>query len=271
LGNAPDAAGAETPETTSIELPIETLNIEESQVASAPESNSLDRWQHRLLPFMMYMIVGLAIFFFLTTFVQLWILHGRMADSPTLSGGELSSNGYEALTQLELYVVERRYHQANIFAMARVWVRYLGFVTGMALSLVGATFILGKMREPHTVTKGQVSAAQFSFAGSSPGIFLVFVGLVLMLSTIFFNRPIGVADGTTYVDGGVLLQWIQVMGANEGTANEGASWQPGSTAALGHEGEDTQPGSLVPVTSSVLAPPRSYPQNRRGSVPHSIE
>jgi hypothetical protein len=51
------------------------------------------------------------------------------------------------LSSLETNIVERRYHQANVSLMSRVWTRYLGFVTGMVLAMVGSIFILGKLRE----------------------------------------------------------------------------------------------------------------------------
>lgn len=120
-------------------------------------------------------------------------------EAYTSSTDALVGGSFNVLAQLELYTIQRRYHQANMSLMSRVWVRYLGFVTGMALALIGATFILGKMREPEARVNAGSSVMKFSFAGASPGIFLVLAGLVLMLATILVRREINVGDGSIYM------------------------------------------------------------------------
>ena len=47
-------------------------------------------------------------------------------------------------------MIKQRYHQANVLLMAGVRVRYPGLVTGMILALIGAVFVLGKIREERT-------------------------------------------------------------------------------------------------------------------------
>jgi hypothetical protein len=198
---------------------------EETVLAARPtllSGKELSRWQRKLLPFMMYMVLGLTIFFFLASLVQLLFLHGRIWEGtkvgsqafpevlPRLeqatSEDMLAAGRIDTLASLELYLLERRYHQANVALMARVWVRYLGFVTGMALALVGATFILGKLREPPSEVSGEFAGGKLSFAGASPGILLVVVGVALMLTTIVTHHRIEVIDQPVFLQADQLYE-----------------------------------------------------------------
>ena len=100
---------------------------------------------------------------------------------------------------LEMYVLERRYHQANVLLMSRVWVRYLGFITGMILALMGAAFILGRLREPSSKLGAELAAGKFSFEGASPGMFLAGLGVILMIVTIVTHHRIETTDGSVYM------------------------------------------------------------------------
>jgi hypothetical protein len=203
----------------------EILDTADDEATAAPTENStltiansddedVKTWQENLLPFMMKMIAALAVFFLLASVTQLVYLHGAIdkrnaldktplsvitEESLTNSSEVVEASHFNALAQLELYTIERRYHQANMFLMSRVWVRYLGFVTGMTLALIGATFILGKMREPPSEVEAGTSVVKFAFAGASPGMFLVLAGLVLMLATMIVHYKIDVSDAAVYV------------------------------------------------------------------------
>lgn len=174
-------------------------------------------WQLRLLPVMTGLVLTLALFFFAATMHQLYQLNSKIQQVPQLDNSELlaSSNTsvtlvekqWRSLVLLESHVLQQRYHQANVLLMARVWVRYLGFVTGMILALIGAVFILGKLREPTTeLSLGSGSSEPANQPGNlkvqlltqSPGIVLVTLGTVLMLITIMVHHPIEVADAPIY-------------------------------------------------------------------------
>jgi hypothetical protein len=186
----------------------------EQQKTTESEDSKLSAWQTNLLPLMTYMIVGLAIFFFLASFVQLAYLHwsilgGSRADAceplDVLSHDSLltpeevlSASRLQMLATLECFVLERRYHQANVSLMSSVWIRYLGFVTGMILALVGASFVLGKLREPPSKMGVGTAVARFSFEGTSPGIILAGLGVVLMLTTITVRHEFAVVDRPVY-------------------------------------------------------------------------
>jgi hypothetical protein len=69
----------------------------------------------------------------------------------------------------------------------------------MILSFLGASFILGKMREPQTETSGKAGMAEFSLKTSSPGIILTVLGVILMLSTIVMQHEHTVVDNPVYL------------------------------------------------------------------------
>lgn len=184
--------------------------------SSMNESKTTLRWQKKLLPFMMIILGAVALFFFISSFIQLYELQSKVdsyeklkLDSLLLSMSqtaidkykrdELSITRWTTLSLLEWNALERRYHQANVTLMSRIWTRYLGFVTGMVLAIVGATFILGKLRE----TKSSVDLefkelGKFVIASASPGLFLATFGTILMITTILVHNRIEVKDQSIY-------------------------------------------------------------------------
>ncbi len=175
-----------------------------------------DTWQNRLMPYMVGLVLTLTFFFFAATLFQLYELNSKIETAPELQYSELLKDftdasalmekQWKSLVVLESHVLQQRYHQANILLMARVWVRYLGFVTGMILSLIGAVFILGKLREPSTeltlggddVEKKLPGILKIQLVTQSPGIVLVTLGTALMLITILVHHPIEVNDRPVY-------------------------------------------------------------------------
>jgi hypothetical protein len=97
-----------------------------------------------------------------------------------------------------MLTVQQRYHQANVILMARIWTTYLGFVTGMILAVVGAAFILGKLREQASEISGKAENWQVSIASTSPGLIMVVLGSALMLVTIMTHHQINVTDRPLY-------------------------------------------------------------------------
>lgn len=192
------------------------------------ESPRTIRWQKRLLPFMVGMIALLTLFFLAASFYQLYYLHKRIERCPTLNLepalsmldstalnitdlDKLEFARWKTLSTLEGYTLERRYHQANVFLMSRIWKNYLGFVTGMILALVGAVFILGKLREPTSKLDAESSIWKFSLTTASPGLLLALLGTILMITTIVSHKRIEVQDRSTYTQ-----LWISPYVVEEG-------------------------------------------------------
>lgn len=181
-----------------------------------------DAWQRRLLPFMIGSIIFMGIFFFAVSLINFYYLYGHvqhadLALDPIFKSyedraeekKEYLSRDYwmwKTLVFLEQDVVKRRYHQANTAVLARIWTRYLGFVTGMILSLVGAVFILGKLREPPTKLEADTSALKMSLYTSSPGIVLAVLGTVIMSISLAIPFEIETRDKATYVVQGASMQ-----------------------------------------------------------------
>lgn len=190
--------------------------------ASAPveplsplEARKLWAWNRLLLPLMIGMLLGLTLFFFAASLFQLYAVQASIADSPRLdlasslkamslpaqagSRERQALQRWKTLSLLEEHAVKQRYHQANVLLMARVWVRYLGFVTGMILALVGAVFVLGKLRESRTELSVGAKEKSGSISTQSPGLILVALGTLLMFTTLVTRHEIDVNDGPLYV------------------------------------------------------------------------
>jgi hypothetical protein len=148
------------------------------------------------------------------------VFQRQIEDSPRITLDEtLKPLGYDAreppenkliyaqwktLSLLEAASVEKRYHQAGLLLTARVSVIYFGFITGMILALVGATFILGKFRdEPARIQAeggaGETSKWRASLETASPGLLLAALGTILMLTTMLAHVQIDVKDGPLYL------------------------------------------------------------------------
>ena len=154
---------------------------------------------------MQVVVTSAIVFFLLVSGWQIYYLHRRIERSPDLkfefSPGDSSveREQWRTLARLEAHSIQQRYHQANVILMSRIWTTYLGFVTGMILSIVGATFILGKLREQSSQISGETELWKVSIASSSPGLVMVVLGTILMLTTILVHHKIDVHEGSLYV------------------------------------------------------------------------
>jgi hypothetical protein len=175
-------------------------------------------WQRLLLPLMSTVVLGLTIVFVVLSTFQLGRLQRYIQQEPTLTLESLglmpnkasaddatafSYAQFRTLTALELHVIQRRHHQANLLVMSRTWTRYMGFLTGMILALIGATFVLGKLQEAETKTEGSVGVTKFAIQSSSPGLVLAVLGTLLMSITLFSNVSLQGSDQSVY-----LPDWI---------------------------------------------------------------
>jgi hypothetical protein len=198
-----------------------------------------EAWSRRMVPLMTKMLVGLTIFFFLASAAQLSYLHYQITEGPESDlGGPLAMMGMTldpetreagdtglpaaavaALTVLELGAMERRYHQANVSLLSRVWTRYLGFVTGMVLAMVGAAFILGRLEnESPSTVKATGPGGPVEVKSTSPGIVMAGLGVALMITTIVIHHEIQVNDQAVYATG-----WSFGPQGQTGTTTDGSS------------------------------------------------
>lgn len=223
-----------------------------------------ERAYWHLLPWMTKMVMGLTLFFFLASAAQLIYLHFKITAAPETDleyslammedagadGAKLTGAALAALSVLELGVVERRYHQANVSLLSRVWTRYLGFVTGMVLAMVGAVFILGRLetkaasqvrlRGPEGTT-GHGALAEIT--SQSPGLVLVSLGVALMITTIVTHHEIQVQDQAVYAKG-----WSLAGGTSQG--KQTLSQKESEPANGGGQGVAPNPGLPTPGADS---------------------
>ncbi|WP_282610478.1 hypothetical protein [Pelagibius sp. Alg239-R121] len=209
-----------------------TAVVPDEQHQNQAGSSVLERenWSKKLLPLMGWMLIGLTLFFFIASAIQLAYLHVEIGKAPQPdlempmallqgSGDEEAGNGERqnaaiaVLSALELSAMRFRYHQANVALLSRVWTRYLGFVTGMVLAMVGAAFVLGRLQDQGSEATAKSSAGSFTFKTASPGLIMATLGVAMMITTITTHHEIAVTDQAIFV-GGLRMSG----GGNEGIA-----------------------------------------------------
>lgn len=175
----------------------------------------LVRWQRRVLPLMVGLIAGLAVFFFAATALQLWKLDEGIRAGPTLPAAAilrdatcpagqsaadcLALRRSDTAALLEADLVAKRYHQGTQLLTASIWSRYLGFVTGMTLALIGASFVLGKIETAESNAEGQAGGWRVSLKTASPGLVLCLLGTVLMIAAMTTQAELRGVDRAVYV------------------------------------------------------------------------
>jgi hypothetical protein len=182
----------------------ETLREQDDMTDRAAREASPSAWQEKLLPLMRWMLVSLTAFFIAATLYQAYSLQQRIVALgseefrlPTDATGT-DTDTWKARIGLEAYAIRHRYQHSSLILMSRAWIIYLGFVTGMILAMVGATFILGKIREPESqlAAKGQVG--ELSFKSASPGLTMAVLGTALMICTMVIRADVTVTDTPLY-------------------------------------------------------------------------
>ncbi len=168
------------------------------------------QWQQALLPFMKYMLIAFSVFFFSATIFQLYNLHQKIYYSAPLNlddhleavadSSEFKQQQWVTIVKLEEHTLTRRYHQANVTLMSGIWIKYLGFLTGMIITLSGAVFILGKIEIKESKLDMENSViGKNSLQSSSPGLFLALFGVVLMIFTSRLEVKVDVKDGPAFL------------------------------------------------------------------------
>lgn len=183
--------------------------------ARAEESGGTTAWQRRLLPFMASMVVLLAILAVASNFYQAHVMQQFIGtphevdlkpawepvafDKTSTLSEQLAWAQWQTLALLESQALRSRYHQASVILMVRVYIIFIGFATGVAMALIGAAFILGKLQEPVSTVNTGAGAWRFAIQSSSPGLILAMLGTILILTTIWSRSEIDVQDKTLYV------------------------------------------------------------------------
>jgi hypothetical protein len=106
-----------------------------------------------------------------------------------------------SLVKMEEHSLNRRYNQGGVLLMSRIYIKYLGFFTGMILAIVGSVFIISKLKEDVSEFEGTIEEkTKFKFVSSSPGIIFGVLGTALMMTTILTHSEIDVKDMPLYLN-----------------------------------------------------------------------
>jgi hypothetical protein len=173
------------------------------------------KWQRALLPYMQGVIILLTAFYLIASYLQFSFFVDRIEKpsdanlkqflgNTTISkalNDSLSIDEKKWIAQcfFESYVVEARQQNAEFLMMSRTWIKYLGFITGVILSIVGAVFVLGKLNNENTTAlEGGTSNIKFALQSHSPGIIMAVLGTALIISTILTHQNIEKTDAAVY-------------------------------------------------------------------------
>jgi uncharacterized Tic20 family protein len=176
------------------------------------------KWQQKLMPWMILMPTLLIGIFILLATLQMrhfegFIYHGDRSEIdaafPNVARVEVDSSiqtklGYiklYTLAKMEEHSIDRRYNQAGAVMMAGIFTKYLGFFTGMILAIVGAVFIISKLKEDVSNLEGSVKEQiNFKIISSSPGIIFGLLGTILMIVAILKKAEVNVHDMPLYLN-----------------------------------------------------------------------
>jgi hypothetical protein len=179
------------------------------------KDRELASWRRRLLPLMSGVLLALTGVFVLASFWQIHDIQQRI-DAPDHSAADsvfkqleqqIGSGrvtmpagyaGVRIVAALETDALSRRYRHASSALLARTWTRYMGFLTGMIMALVGAAFVLGRLEEGETQFTGEAQGAKWAFITTSPGLILAALGSGLMLTALIVKADVDVKDGSAY-------------------------------------------------------------------------
>ena len=199
---------------------------------------------------MVTMLIAVAVFFSVATLWQ----YSRMAAWMTASAPPPSNvmwtdsklepgdfNERMMLAQrraeyaLETDVIRRRYEQNSQAITTRLWARFMGFMTGMIMAIVGSAFILGKLQDTGTeITTG--GALTTSLKSASPGVVLATLGTVLIGLSLWIQVTVNVRDVPVFFGGSAhsvaSVRAVSVPTMLPEVDDEGTMTQPTSQNAL---------------------------------------
>ncbi|RZK32708.1 MAG: hypothetical protein EOO61_16660, partial [Hymenobacter sp.] len=155
--------------------------------------------QQRMLPFTKVVLVLLGAYFILASTWQLYLINTQIGiHEPAVVSQRIDDLVKQAEHQdalaatrlviqadLERTLLSRRYHQANVFLMSRIWIQYLSFLTGMILAIMGGVFILGQLRTSDSRVEAEAGTlGKFSLTAASPGVVLAVLGFLLVIALV---------------------------------------------------------------------------------------
>lgn len=102
---------------------------------------------------------------------------------------------------LEHDVMSYRHQRAKVLLATRTWMRFMSLIFGAILIVIGSGFILGRITGPNFKANVSFQELGASVVSSSPGLFLVFFGIILMAIPNVSTQTITTVDKSTYIQG----------------------------------------------------------------------
>jgi hypothetical protein len=237
---------------------------------AAESERDIQRWQNRLLRFMVGSLVAMGVIFFAAT---LWLfadltqrVQYRQADLvavmsalPKEAMADRTYREWYVRAVLEKSALEQRFAMQSMVVQGRLWTRVMGFLTGMILCFSGSVFVLGKMREPPIQASAEGSGLKASLSTSSPGVFLAFAGALLIALALYVPTSVESSDVAVY-----LPRQVEVVdpGPLAGNSAAPAAPSPMEPAAPGAVPAGKEPDSMPQSLMQRLAEPSASATSR---------
>jgi hypothetical protein len=169
------------------------------------------RWQRRLMPYMLVALGLAGAFFSVTTYLffdrlQAELSYSRVdpralidrADPAAAAPRDAAYRDWLVRATLEQTLQQQRFNVQLAIVKGRLWSRFMGFLTGMLLALTGCVFVLGKLRADVDFS-GEGGGAKAALTTTSPGLFLAFLGSVIIGMSLLVSGTIETSDTAIYL------------------------------------------------------------------------
>ncbi|MBC6989591.1 MULTISPECIES: hypothetical protein [Hymenobacter] len=104
------------------------------------------------------------------------------------------------LIKAQLQIAYKRYEYGARFEHTNSLIKYIGFMVGTLLAILGAVVVVKGVRDsPIGFEAEGLERARIKFTASSPGVFLAFIGGSIIITTIVHGIAANVEDPTISV------------------------------------------------------------------------
>ncbi len=172
-----------------------------------PGSSPLPTWsrfERRLFATLLLLLLLPSGLFLLMSYLQLNRVLADIHQRPESQAQKYFSqpaalfSAEVATIALEVDVIAHRHQRSTALLATRTWMRFMGLMFGAVLMMIGCTFILGRVSGP--AYEGDVGwgNAKGSLKSTSPGLFLIAAGVLLMAIPNLSTQQIQTDDTATY-------------------------------------------------------------------------
>ncbi|MCG7962297.1 MAG: hypothetical protein N0E54_06325 [Candidatus Thiodiazotropha taylori] len=148
-----------------------------------------------------------SIFFISQSYSQLRVILNDINTQPSLIStqilNKLSTHSQQEMPNfnvlLEIDVMKYRHKRTTAFLSTRTWMRFMSLIFGVILITIGSGFVLGKIKSQEIKSEFTFKDLGANIATSSPGIILVFCGVILIAIPNMSNQRIDTNDTSTYM------------------------------------------------------------------------